>query len=253
MKQVLADLGNGVLRLTLARPHKRNALNGALVEGLSAALARAASDPAVRVVALYGQGKDFSAGADLGELAGSLGRERGEQLADARRLGKLYAAIRHHPRPVVAVVRGRALGGGCGLAAACDAVLAHEDAVLGFPEVRIGFVPALVMAVLRRKVPEYRAFDLVALGEPVTAAEAERIGLVTRVIGDEAFDEEADRYLTGLADRPPGALAATKKLLVETDGMAFDKAIALGAERNVDARASDELRAGLQAFLGRPT
>lgn len=239
-------LADGVCWLALGRPEKRNALSAALVAALTKSLARAAIDSETRVVALTGEGPDFSSGADLSELGESTRWTREERLADANRLGALFSAVREHPKPVVAVVRGRALGGGSGLALACDALLVHEDAVLGFPEVRIGFVPALVMAILRRKLPETRIFDLVAGGEPVGARSAQRMGLATRVFPRESFDEDAARYLTRLASRPPGAMAAAKRLIIDTDGLSFGEAMTLGAEVNAEARGSEELRQGLR-------
>ena len=248
---VAADVDGGVRRIELRRGRKRNALSRRLVEGLAGALREAACDPESRVVAICGEGSDFSAGADLVELAESRELSREERLEDAMRLGELFKQIRNHPRPVVATVRGRALGGGCGLAIACDAVLASDDARFGFPELHIGFVPALVMAMLRRKLPETRIFDLVATGKPVSAARAAEIGLITKVFPGESFDSGAAEYLRDLAGRPPGAMNATRKLLAESDGLSFDDAMALGAHVNAEARESDELRDGLARFFRR--
>ena len=147
---VKVAIADHVATLTLDRPEKRNALDATLVDALSAALAQTAADPAVHVVALRGAGPDFCAGADLEELERISRLSEAENLADARRMGALFAALRAHPRPVV----GRALAGGAGLATACDLVLVHEHAELGYPEVHLGFVPALVMTILRRKLPE---------------------------------------------------------------------------------------------------
>jgi methylglutaconyl-CoA hydratase len=153
--------------------------------------------------------------------------------------------------PVVALVRGRALAGGCGLATACDVVLADEGAELGYPEVHLGFVPAMVMAILRRKVGEAKAFDLVVNGARIGARDAERIGLVTHVLDSAAWDAEARAYLAGLAKRPPGAVALTKRLLYDLDGLSFEDGIERGAQVNVAARMSDECRAGVRRFLDR--
>ena len=167
---VRRDAADGVRTLALNRPGKRNALSAEMVRQLSRSLEDASRDPGVRVVAIRGEGPDFCAGADLGELAASqaLGPEAG--LADAMRLGELFVRIRRLPRPVVAVVAGRALGGGCGLATACDLVIARQDAVFGYPEVHLGFVPALVMSILRRKVGESIALELLLKGHRVGAA-----------------------------------------------------------------------------------
>ena len=161
---LLSALEGGVLSLTLNRPEKRNALNAALIAALTTELERADLDAAVRVVALRGAGKDFCAGADLVELLASVDHSMEENERSARLLGNVFIRIRELPKPVVAIVQGRALAGGAGLATACDMVLAAEGAWFGFPEIQRGFVPAMVLAILRRLVGERVAFDLVATG-----------------------------------------------------------------------------------------
>lgn len=245
------DVADGVATLTLNRPEKRNALNGALVDALHDALGEVAADPEVRVLALRGKGPDFCAGADLAELEKIAAMGAAESLEDAQRLGDLFVALRTLDRPVVAVVHGKALAGGAGLATACDLVVAREDAVFGYPEVHLGFVPAMVMAILRRKAGESRAFELVARGRRVDAEEARDLGLVNRVFPETGFEEAVTAYLQELAGLPPSALAMTKRLLYGLDGMAFDEAIARGAELNAVARVSPACREGLRRFLDR--
>ncbi len=246
---LLESVSEGVARLTLNRPDKRNALNAALVDALTDALDRTAADPAVRVVTLAGAGKDFCAGADLAELerVTQLGYE--ESLADARSLAGVFSRMRAHPRPLVALVHGRALAGGCGLATGCDLVLACEDAELGYPEVHLGFVPAIVMTILRRRVGEGRAFELTTLGARYSAAQACELGLVNRVFPVDVFEAEAARYVADLAARPPGAVALTKRLLYEMDGVGFERSLERAAEVNAKARASEECRTGVRRFL----
>jgi methylglutaconyl-CoA hydratase len=243
------DVREGIATLTLNRPEKRNALDGALVEALAEAVASTAVDPAVRVVVVRGAGPDFCSGADLAELEGLASASRDENLADARRLGDLLLALRHHPRPVVAAVRGRALAGGCGLVTACDLVLAEENARFGYPEVRLGFVPAMVMALLRRKVSEGRAFELVSMGRSISAGDAHRLGLVNQVLPAGGFDEAVDAYVSALAARPPSAVALTKALLYELDALDVEGGVARGVEVNVEARMSDACREGVRRFL----
>ena len=246
---LLEARSGGVARLTLNRPEKRNALNAELVRELTSAMQRTASDPGVHVVALAGAGKDFCAGLDLAELARIAEQGYDQGLAEARSLAALFARMRAHPRPIVAMVQGRAVAGGCGLATACDLVLAREDAQLGYPEVHLGFVPALVMSLLRRKVGEGRAFELVGLGNRYSAGEGLAMGLVNRVYPASSFDREASAYLEELASRPPGALSLTKRLLYELDGMSLPQALERGAEINAQARMSEECRAGVRRFL----
>ena len=241
----------GVATLTLNRPEKRNALNGELVEALGQGLARAGADEETRVVVITGAGKDFCAGADLAELERISRMSPEENLADARSLGAIIVAIRRLSKPVVAVVRGRALAGGCGLATACDLVLAHEAAGFGYPEVHLGFVPAMVMAVLRRKVTEGRAFELVARGHRIDAAEARRVGLANEVFPDQSFDGDVAAYLGELTSKPASALAMTKELLYGLDDLDFEEGIERGAQVNVQARQTEACRDGLRRFLDR--
>lgn len=245
------DVEDGVATLTLNRPDKRNALNSSLVAALKEGLDRAEADDSVRVVALTGAGKDFCSGADLAELERIATMSADENLEDARSLGALFTKMRDHPCPVVALVRGRALAGGCGLATACDVVLADEGAEFGYPEVHLGFVPAMVMAMLRRKVSEGSAFDLVVNGARVSAAEAARLGLAQHVFHGATFETEARNYLEGLAKRPPGAVALTKRLLYDLDGLDLSDGVELGARVNVEARMSEECRSGVRRFLER--
>jgi methylglutaconyl-CoA hydratase len=239
----------GVMTLTLDRPEKRNALNAALVAALKQGITRAEADDSVRVVALTGAGDDFCSGADLAELERIATMSPEENLEDARSLGALFAAMRDVAKPVVGVVRGRALAGGCGLASACDLVLAHEDAEFGYPEVHLGFVPALVMTILRRKVGEAVAFELVTQGDRFDAAEARRIGLVNRVLGEQDFDEAVERYLLRLAKKPASAISMTKRLLYELDSLDFDAGLERAARVNAEARMTEACRAGVRRFL----
>ncbi len=246
---LLYKVDGRVALLTLNRPAKRNALNGALVAALKEGLRRAADDPEIRVVALTGTGKDFCSGADLAELERIAAMGEKENLEDARSLGALFQQMRKHPKPIVGVVRGRALAGGCGLASACDLVLASEDAEFGYPEVYLGFVPALVMTILRRKMGEGSAFQLVALGDRFGAEEAHRLGLVNRVWPPGDFETEVTLYLTALAKKPASAVRLTKSLLYELDSLDFDEGIERAAQVNVDARMSEECRVGVRRFL----
>jgi methylglutaconyl-CoA hydratase len=239
----------GVARLTLNRPDKRNALNAELIAALKAALRAADDDPEVRVVALEGAGKDFCSGADLSALRTIAEGGVMENLEDVEGLAELFLLPRRMRKPVVALVRGRALAGGCGLATACDLVLAAEGAQFGYPEVRIGFVPAMVMAITRRNVSEKRAFDLLVRAQPIAAAEAERIGLISRVVPDDAFAAEAEALLGELAERSPSAVQLTKRLLYHSDAMGFEAAVRAGADLNVLARMTDDMQAGVRRFL----
>lgn len=245
-------LDGGVLRITLDRPERRNALDDRLVGDLHAELIRANGDEAVGVIVIDGAGPDFCAGADLEQtLAQTTGLGPRENLANARRLGDLFVAIRRLDKVVIAAVTGRALAGGAGLATAADIVLASADAELGYPEIHLGLVPAMVGAILRRAVGEKVAFELLARGDRIDAAEAARIGLVTRVVPAAEFAGFVERYAAGMAARPTGALALLKRLYYGQDGLGFEEAIGRGAEVNVLARGTAEARAGIARFLAR--
>lgn len=241
----------GLRRLVLNRPDKRNALNAELIAALKAALRQADADDAVRVVVLEGAGKDFCSGADLSALRKIAESSVMENLEDVDELAELFLLPRRMRKPVVACVRGRALAGGCGLATSCDLVLAAETAEFGYPEVKIGFVPAMVMAILRRNVSEKRAFELIVHAQPVAAAEAERMGLINHAWPDAEFDTQCARFLEELAKRSPSAVQLSKRLLYHADGMGFEAALRSGADVNVVARMTDDMKAGVARFLER--
>lgn len=251
MSGVAIDLAEGVLTLTLDRADKRNALDAAMLDGLALGLARAELEPAVRVVAVRGAGKDFCAGADLAELLASADRSVDENERSALALGEIFLAMRRLPKPVVALVHGRALAGGAGLATACDVVLAADDARFGYPEIERGFVPAMVMTMLRRAAGEKRAFELVATGRQIDAAEALAIGLVSRVLPADRFAAEGEAIVRAMASRSATAFALTKQLFTELDDRRFEDGILLGARVNALSRATPDFRAAIAAFLDR--
>jgi len=245
------NLDGGVLTLTLDRPDKRNALSTPLLDALHRELERADLDAGVRVVAVRGAGKDFCAGADLEELLASADRTPAENEKTAMHLGGLFLRMRELPKPVVAVVHGRALAGGAGLATACDLVIAAESARFGYPEIQRGFVPAMVMTILRRLTGEKMAFDLAATGRLLTAGEARAAGLISRVAPDAEFDAVAARLLAELAAASPTAMALTKRQFYQLDGLSLRDGIGLGAQVNALSRATPDFRAAIAAFLSK--
>lgn len=240
MDPILYSGGGPIARITLNRPEKRNALNGAMIDRLKWALDQADSDQAVRVVLVAGNGPDFCSGADLSALQRVADASVADNLADARSLMELFTLIRRLRVPVIATVRGRALAGGCGLASACDLVLASSTARFGYPEVKIGFVPAMVMAILRRNVSEKRAFELVTRGAEISADEARQIGLVNQVFADDIFDNEAEAYARAFENVAQSAAALVKQLLYQMDGLSFIEALEAGVDVNVIARMTED-------------
>jgi methylglutaconyl-CoA hydratase len=247
--QLIYIVEGAVALLTLNRPEKRNALNDALIAELKDALRRADATDAVRVVVLTGAGADFCSGADLSALQKISDASITENLEDAQSLAELFALIRRVRVPVVAAVRGRALAGGCGLATACDLVVATRSARFGYPEVKIGFVPAMVMAILRRNVSEKRAFELITRGAEISAEEAAAFGLVNHVFDDEDFETEVETYIAGFERVSRSAVSLTKRLLYHMDGMTFDTALQSGADLNAIARMTEDCQQGIARFL----
>lgn len=246
---LLTNLDSGVLTLTLNRPEKRNALSAPLLSALNAGLERADLDAAVRVVAVRGAGKDFCAGADLDELLASADKSVEENEQAALAMGQVFLRLRQIPKPVVAVVQGRALAGGAGLATGCDLIIAEESARFGYPEIQRGFVPAMVMTLLKRLVGEKVAFDLAATGRVLSAGEAAGLGLISRVVADAEFEAQVNELLRALAAASPTALAFTKKQFYQLDGLSVDEGIRLGARVNALSRATPDFRNAIASFL----
>jgi methylglutaconyl-CoA hydratase len=249
MSELLINDVGAVRTLTLNRPEKRNALNDALVAVLKDALRAADGADDLRAVVIRGAGKDFCSGADLESLRKISEASYEENLRDARSLAELFALIRRAKVPVIAAVHGRALAGGCGLATACDLVIAAESARFGYPEVKIGFVPAIVMAFLRRNVSEKRAFEIATQGFEFFAVEAERLGLINHVVSDDTFEDEVARYAAVYENVSRSAVIMSKRLLYEMDSMSFDDAIDAGAKANAEARMSEDCKKGIARFL----
>lgn len=247
--RVLVDVASGVMTATLNRADKRNAIDTAMIDALLEALDRAELDAAVRVVAVRGAGRDFCAGMDLHELLASADHTLDQNRRAALHFAAIFTRMRRLPKPVVALVRGRALAGGCGLATACDLALATESAQFGYPEVQRGFVPAIVMTMLRRAVGEKVAFDLATTGRLLNGTEAAAVGLISRVYEDADFDDQAADVVRTLAEASPSALAFTKQQFYQLDGLGFEEGLQLGADVNAVSRSTPDFRAALAAFL----
>jgi methylglutaconyl-CoA hydratase len=248
-ERVLVTVEDGILTATLNREDKRNAIDTAMIDALLAMFQRADLDAAVRVVAVRGTGRDFCAGMDLNELLASAEQSLDQNRTAALHFAEIFVRMRRLPKPIVALVHGRALAGGCGLATACDLVLASESAQFGYPEVQRGFVPAIVMTMLRRAVGEKVAFDLATTGRLLDGTEAAAAGLASRVYEDADFEEQAAEVLRVLAEASPSALAFTKQQFYQLDGLGFEDGLRLGADVNAVSRSTPDFRAALSAFL----
>ena len=248
---VLSEVRDAVAVLTLNRPEKRNALNDELIADLKRALKSADNDDAVHCIVLRGAGADFCSGADLSALQKISKASVAENLADARSVSELFLLMRQLRVPVVAAVRGRALAGGCGLALACDIVLAEISAQFGFPEVKLGFVPAMVMAILRRSVSEKIAFELITTGRALGAHEANHLGLVNHVFESANFDREVENFPAQFQKLSRSALSLCKSLFYSSEAMAFEDALAAGVDVNATARMTEECQKGIARFLAK--
>jgi methylglutaconyl-CoA hydratase len=243
------ETDGAIARIILNRPEKRNALDDTIVAEIKQALKAANETNDIRVVAIEGAGTDFCSGADLSVLQKIARSSIIENLEDTGLLMELFVQIRNLNKPVVALVKGRALAGGCGLATACDLILANESAQFGYPEVKIGFIPAMVMAILRRSVSEKRAFELVINGEAISASEAERIGLINQVYSDSEFDSKSSEYILNISRKSASAVFLTKRLLYQMDGMSFETALKSGMDANTICRVTEDCKQGISKFL----
>jgi methylglutaconyl-CoA hydratase len=231
----------GVATLTMDQPHNRNALTPALLNGLADGLAAAVADPAVRVVVLTNNGPAFCAGADL-TSGGSAA------VAPRAGLGDVLTAIQDAPKPVVARIAGHCLGGGVGLAAACDFSVAAAETRFGFTEVRIGVAPAIISAVCLPKLRRADALELFLSGERISAGRAAEVGLITHAVPAEELDGCLAALTAKLLAGGPSALAAAKQLVYRVPGMDRDTALRWATELSQSLFASAEAAEGMAAF-----
>jgi methylglutaconyl-CoA hydratase len=239
-----------LVRLTLDDPARANALSPALADALTAQYRRDWRAEGVRAILLAGAGKHFCAGADLENLSKLADATPLDHRLDSRRLRDLFDAILRQEALTVAVVQGSCVAGGCGLATACDFVVAAEDARFLYSEVRIGFVAALVATFLPLRVKGRDLRELLLFPEFLDAARAREIGLVDRVVPGERLAREAEN-LAGriLANGSSESIARTKRLLLELPGRRLDERLDLAAEVNAEARSTADCRHGVAHFL----
>ncbi len=243
-----ADEG-GVATVALARPDARNALNAGLIGELARCFGEIADDDGVRVVVLTGEGRSFCAGADVGYMRRTAEFSYEENVEDARRLAAMFAAVDGCPKPVVAKVRGAAIGGGVGLVAAADVAVADEGTVFAFTEVRLGILPAVISPFVARKIGHSHSRALFLTGERFDATRARTMGLVHEVVAEGDFDGAVAEKTGQLLAGGPDALAATKRLLREIWGSSPDEAAETTARLIAELRTGEEGQEGLGAFL----
>jgi methylglutaconyl-CoA hydratase len=249
---VISHRAPGVAQLTMARPAVFNAFDETMIAELDAAFERLIADPAVRVIVLAGEGKHFSAGADLQWMQRASTASQDWNLQDARRFAGMLARIESAPKPVVARVQGAALGGGVGLACACDIAVAADNASFAVSEAKFGILPAVIGPYVTNAVGKRQAKRLALTTERINAAEALGMGLVQKVVGLDELDAAVDATVTALLAGGPGAQAEIKQLFAQLEvGPITPTVIELTAQTISRVRGSAEAREGFAAFLGK--
>ena len=241
--------GDAVATVSLARPDARNALNAGLIEEIRRCMEELAGDDGVRVVVLTGEEEFFCAGADIGYMRDTAEFSYEENLEDARRLAAIFGAIDECPKPVVARIKGAAIGGGVGLVAAADVAVAEEGTVFAFSEVRLGISPATIAPFVVRKIGHSQTRALFLTGERFDANRAREIGLVHEVAAEGDLDATVQEKVAQLLAGGPEALATTKALLRELRYAASGEATEITARRIAELRTGEEGQEGLGAFL----
>ncbi len=241
---------HAIATVTLNRPEVHNAFNDRVVAEVSQAFQELADDASVRVIVLAGAGKSFSAGADLSWMRQMIDYTPEENLQDARLLADMFRRIDRSPKPVIARIQGVALGGGAGLVAVADLPIAGESAQLGFTEVRLGILPAVISPYVVARIGMARAREYFLTGERFSATRAAEIGLVARVVADAELDNEVERTAGEILSCGPEALRETKKLLFQIAAERDEKRLQESTARAIaERRASSEGQEGMRAFL----
>ncbi len=240
-----------VVILTLNEPARANPLSADMAERLTDALGRAAANPNIRGVVITGAGRHFSAGADLAALQTiAAGGDPEANLADSKRLERLFATVLDLPVVTIAAVHGAAIAGGCGLASACDFVVAERSARFAYTEVLIGFIPALVSTFLTRRVPGHVARKLLLDPERISGESAVAIGLADELVDDGLAVTRATEWVRTIARKAsPSGIAETKRILNAVCGLGWREALSVAAEANARQRLAPECRRGVRTFL----
>ena len=238
-----------LVHVTLNRPDVRNAFNEELIAALTAWAESVRAGGRTRVAVLGGAGKVFCAGADLTWMSKMVGYSQAENVSDARSLGRMLEALDALPVPLIGRVHGAALGGGAGLAAVCDIVVAEHNAVFGFTEAKLGILPAVISPFAIAKIGQAAARELFLTAARFSAARAKEIGLVHAVVPESDVDVTVDAYVREIVTSAPGAIAAAKALIKQVAGRVPADVGQLTAETIAKHRVSEEGQDGMRAFL----
>src|SRR3954467_12424004 len=249
MPSVLVEHDGTVLRLTLNRPDVRNAFDEEVIRALTAAAVSGAENQSVRAIVLAGNGKTFCSGADIGWMAKAIAYSRQENLSEAEDMARMLERLDTLPMPVIGRIQGAALGGGVGLAAICDIVVAADDAVFALSEVRLGILPAVVAPYVIRKIGVSAARELFLTGVRFDAARAQAIGLVHEVLPASGLDDAVERRIRDVRTSGPRAIAVAKALIREVAGIRPEDVVGLTTSTIASQRVSEEGQEGMRAFL----
>ncbi len=249
---IFCEIENRIATITLNRPVKRNALNTEFVSELKQALEAVKNDDAVKLILLKAKGEAFCAGADLSYLQQLQTNSFEENLTDSNHLKELFAAIYHFPKIVIAQIEGAALAGGCGLATVCDFSFATPESKFGFTEVKIGFIPAIVMIFLLRKIGEGKAKQLLLTGEIISAHDAQQLSMINFVEEKENINQAVNLFCEKLLTQASTAsLQLTKQMIADVQHLQIDDALNYAASQNAHARATEDCKKGIAAFLNK--
>ena len=251
-KYITLAINNRVGVITLNRPEKRNALSSELISELKTAFERYENDSQVSVIVLKANGPSFCAGADIADLQKLQNYSFEENRTDSNHLKELFLTIYTLKKVVIAQVQGHALAGGCGLVTVCDFAFSVPDAKFGFPEVRIGFIPAIVMIFLLRKVGEAKAKHLLISGNNFSAEQARETGLVYEIVGTDALESHVMDFAKRLIESNSSqAMMLTKQMLTKLHSMSLLESLAIAADMNARARETEDFKRGIQSFLNK--
>ncbi|WP_089319078.1 enoyl-CoA hydratase/isomerase family protein [Pontibacter ummariensis] len=252
MEFVRYEVKERVGYITLSRPEKRNALNLKMVTELKRTFALAEEDDSCKVVVLRSEGPVFCAGVDLAYMQRLQENSYQENLLDSTHLMELFRMIYTLKKVVIAQVQGPAVAGGCGLAAVCDFSFAVPGAMFGYPEVKVGFIPAIVTVFLLRKLGEARGRQLLLTGDLIPAAEAERYGLINYMVPDKDLEERVYSFAQKLCtENSRQSMEATKEMIARVQGMGLEDGLQYAAEMNAVARSSEDCQRGIVSFLNK--
>ena len=252
MKYILFERKGRIGYITLNRPEKKNALNSELVSELKRAFYESQKDPEIKVIVLKASGDSFCAGADLLYLQGLQNNTLEENLEDSNNLMELYKLIYTLNKVVIAQINGHAIAGGCGLVSVCDFAFSTPDANFGYSEVKIGFINAIVMVFLLRKLNESHAKQLLLSGNLINASKAQEIGLIYEVVQLENLEEVVDKFALKLCDaNSQKSMELIKTMISKIPELPLEDALSYASAMNAEARSSEDCKKGISNFLNK--